>query len=118
MHINLDLKGLRLCLVVFVLSFFYLGYLYSTVPALFTIALSVVIWLLYRPIAAAEFSRKVLVYAVFFITPLLTYTGQIAVLTGFGGEGASLPWVGGVLYCKKEPKITIRLMKSFGPGDT
>ncbi|MEI8400282.1 MAG: MBOAT family O-acyltransferase, partial [Alcaligenaceae bacterium] len=33
-------------------------------------------------------------YAVFFITPFLTYHGQIAVLTGFGGEGASLPWVG------------------------
>lgn len=94
MHIGLDLKGLGLSLLVFVVSFFYLGYLYSGVPALFTIALSVVVWLLYRPIAAADLPRKVLAYGVFFITPWLTYTGQIAVLTGFGGEGASLPWVG------------------------
>ncbi len=94
MHIDLDLKGRGLGLLVFVLSFFYIGYLYSSVPALFTIALSVVVWLLYRPIAAADLPRKVLAYGVFFITPLLTYSGQIAVLTGFGGEGASLPWVG------------------------
>lgn len=94
MHIDLDLKGRGLGLLVFVLSFFYLTYLYSAAPALFTIALSVMVWLLYRPIAAADFPRKVLAYGVFFITPLLTYTGQIAVLTGFGGEGISLPWVG------------------------
>jgi hypothetical protein len=69
-------------------------YLYSAAPALFTIALAVIVWLFYRPIAATEFPRKVLAYCVYFITPLLTLTEQIAVLTGFGGEGASLPWVG------------------------
>ncbi len=67
MHIDSDLKGLRLGLLVFVLSFLYLGYLYSAVPALFTIALSVVVWLLYRPIAAADFPRKFLAYGVFLL---------------------------------------------------
>jgi hypothetical protein len=94
MHIELDLKARGPSILVFVLSFLYLTYLYRAIPALFTIGLSVLIWLLYRPIAAADFPRKVLAYCVFFLTPLLTYTGQIAVLTGFGGEGASLPWVG------------------------
>lgn len=67
MHIDLDLKGRGLGLLVFVLSFFYLGYLYSAVPALFTIASSVVVWLLYRPIAAADLPRKVLAYGVFLL---------------------------------------------------
>jgi len=94
MHIELGLKARGLSILVFVLSFGYLAYLYRAVPALFTIGLSVLIWLFYCAIAAAELPRKALAYGVFFITPLLTYTGQIAVLTGFGGEGASLPWVG------------------------
>jgi len=94
MHIELDLKARGLSILVFVLSFCYLVYLYRALPALFTIALSVFVWLLYYLIAATELPRKALAYSVFFITPFLTYSGQIAVLTGFGGEGASLPWVG------------------------
>lgn len=94
MHLELDLKARGLSLLVFMLSFCYLTYLYRALPALFTIALSVLIWQLYCLIAAAELPRKALAYGVFFITPFLTYSGQIAVLTGFGGEGASLPWVG------------------------
>ena len=94
MHLELDLKARGLSLLVFVLSFFYLTYLYRALPALFTIALSMLIWLLYCLIASAELPRKALAYGVFFITPCLTYSGQIAVLTGFGGEGASLPWMG------------------------
>ena len=94
MPIDLDLRARGLSLLVFVLTFCYLVYLYGAVPALFTIALSVVVWLFYRLIAATELPRKALAYSVFFMTPFLTYTGQIAVLTGFGGEGASLPWVG------------------------
>ncbi len=94
MPIDVDLRARGLSLLVFVLSFCYLVFLYSAVPALFTIALSVVVWLFYRLSAATELPRKALAYSVFFMTPFLTYTGQIAVLTGFGGEGASLPWVG------------------------
>ena len=94
MHIGMDLKARGLSLLVFVLSFCYLAYLYRALPALFTIGLSVFVWLLNRLIVASDLSRQVLAYAVFFITPFLTYNGQIAVLTGFGGEGASLPWVG------------------------
>ena len=94
MHIELNLKGRGLSLLVFALSFCYLAYLYRSLPALFTIALSVCVWLLYCLSATAELPRKALAYSVFFITPCLTYSGQIAVLTGFGGEGASLPWVG------------------------
>jgi len=94
MHIELDLKTRRLSLLVFILSFFYFVYLYRALPALFTLALALFVWLLYRFVAAADLPRKVLAYGVFFITPFLTASGQIAVLTGFGGEGASLPWVG------------------------
>jgi alginate O-acetyltransferase complex protein AlgI len=94
MPIDLALRARGLSVLVFVLSFCYLVYIYNAVPALFTIALSVVVWLFYRLIAATELPRKALAYSVFFMTPFLTYTGQIAVLTGFGGEGASLPWVG------------------------
>lgn len=94
MHIELGLKARGLSILVFVLSFCYLTYLYRAVPALFTIGLSVLIWLFYCAIASSELPRKALAYGVFFITPFLTYSGQIAVLTGFGGEGASLPWVG------------------------
>lgn len=74
MHVDLVLKGCRLRLLVFVLSYCYLVYLYSAAPALFTIALAVIVWLFYRPIAATEFPRKVLAYCVYFITPLLTLT--------------------------------------------
>ncbi|MEI8403307.1 MAG: hypothetical protein WCG12_21090, partial [Alcaligenaceae bacterium] len=60
MHIGLDFKARTLSLLVFVLSFSYLTYLYRALPALFTIALSVLVWLLYRLIAVAELPRKVL----------------------------------------------------------
>jgi alginate O-acetyltransferase complex protein AlgI len=39
-------------------------------------------------------SRKILAYLIFFITPLLTATGQIGALTGFGRSEVSLPWQG------------------------
>jgi hypothetical protein len=61
----MDLKARGLSLLVFVLSFCYLAYLYRALPALFTIALSVFVWLLYRLIVASDFSRQVLAYAVF-----------------------------------------------------
>ena len=54
MHIELDLKARGLSVLVFVLSFCYLTYLYRALPALFTIGLSVLIWILYRAIAAAS----------------------------------------------------------------
>jgi hypothetical protein len=69
MHIELDLKGRGLSLLAFVLSFCCLVYLYSAVPALFTIALSAVIWLLYRPVAETELPRKALAYGVFLLRP-------------------------------------------------
>lgn len=94
MHKGLDLKGRGLSLMAFAVSFCYSAYLYGSVPAVFTVALAIAVWLLYRLISLTEGPRKALAYGVFFITPVLTYSGQIAVLTGFGGEGASLPWVG------------------------
>lgn len=38
--------------------------------------------------------RTLLAYTTFFLTPLLTVTGQIGVLTGFGGSSLALPWLG------------------------
>ena len=48
----------------------------------------------YRLVERRELMRMALAYAIFFVTPLLSLTGQISVLTGFGGSGSSLPWVG------------------------
>jgi hypothetical protein len=39
-------------------------------------------------------ARVGLAYAVFFITPILSLTGQIGVLTGFNGNSSSLNWLG------------------------
>lgn len=75
-------------------SYACLIFFYRAPPALLTVALALAVWALYHLTKNLEAIRKSLTYLVFFLTPLLTFTGQIAVLTGFGGEGASLPWVG------------------------
>ena len=59
-----------------------------------TFAGSVLVLLAYRALETQELLRKTFAYAIFFVTPVLSLTGQISVLTGFGGSGASLPWVG------------------------
>jgi hypothetical protein len=41
-----------------------------------------------------KLARTILAYAVFFITPVLSLTGQIGVLTGFNGNSSSLNWLG------------------------
>ena len=66
MHIELGLRTRGLSLVVFVFSFCYLTAHYRALPALFTVVLSLAIWLLYRLIGPAQLPRKVFAYSVFF----------------------------------------------------
>ncbi|MBY0463483.1 MAG: hypothetical protein K2W33_00920, partial [Burkholderiales bacterium] len=61
---------------------------------LFTFALGVSVCLLFYAVRPSPLMRRVLAYLVFFATPLLTLTGQIGVLTGFGGSSSALPWLG------------------------
>ena len=79
---------------VWIASYACLVFFYRAAPALLTVGLALAVWALYSLTKNLEALQKTLTYLVFFLTPLLTFTGQIAVLTGFGGEGASLPWVG------------------------
>lgn len=61
---------------------------------LFTFILSAGVCVLFYMVRANPLLRRVLAYVVFFATPLLTLTGQIGVLTGFGGTSNALPWLG------------------------
>lgn len=79
---------------IWIASYACLIFFYRAPPALLTVALALAVWAVYSLTKNLEALQKTLTYLVFFLTPLLTFTGQIAVLTGFGGEGASLPWVG------------------------
>ena len=62
--------------------------------SIFTWVLVLFIFFLYQKTQASSFWRKTLAYIAFFLTPLLSMSGQISVLTGFGGTGASAPWLG------------------------
>jgi hypothetical protein len=59
-----------------------------------TLAVAGGIGLLYWLLRRYPKPRTLLAYATFFLTPLLTATGQIGVLTGFGGSSLALPWLG------------------------
>lgn len=61
---------------------------------LYTVGLSLAVALLFTLCRRHNALRLLLAYAVFFTTPLLTLTGQIGVLTGFGGSSNALPWLG------------------------
>ena len=62
--------------------------------SIFTALSSIAIWVLYQLVRKNQFARVGLAYAVFFITPILSLTGQIGVLTGFNGNSSSLNWLG------------------------
>lgn len=62
--------------------------------AIWTITGAFLVIPVYRLIEHRDLLRVTFAYLIFFVTPLLSLTGQISVLTGFGGSGASLPWVG------------------------
>lgn len=64
----------------------------------YTVALGGGVGLLYCALYKWPALRRWLAYAVFFITPVLTFTGHIGVLTGFVAghslRAAALPWLG------------------------
>ncbi len=84
-------------LVLFVLSYGVLLYHYGWQAGILTVGVG-----LLAGFAAIAFRRRdnkaywrgALAYGLFFLTPALTLSGQIGVLTGFGGSSASLPWLG------------------------
>ncbi len=84
---------------VFALSYALLVYLKSWRASLCTLAVGVLVWALYLCVRRRPRLRCGLAWAVFFFTPMLTASGQIGVLTGFGGSSLSLPWLGVSFVC-------------------
>lgn len=80
-----------ICLIGYGLIFFSKGVGFASS---FTLLSSVVIWGLYQLVRKTKWARVGLAYGVFFITPILSLTGQIGVLTGFNGNSSSLNWLG------------------------
>ncbi len=73
----------------------------SVWAGVYTILVGWGVWLLYCAVYTRPVLRQLLAYGVFFLTPILTFTGYIGVLTGFAaghssgaGGKASLPWIG------------------------
>jgi D-alanyl-lipoteichoic acid acyltransferase DltB (MBOAT superfamily) len=62
--------------------------------SIFTALSSILIWGLYLILRKHKIARVILAYGVFSITPILSYTGQIGVLTGFNGNHSSIKWLG------------------------
>lgn len=60
----------------------------------YTLLVGLLVWAIYNCVRKNPRLRTGLAYGVFFLTPLLTLTGNIGVLTGFGGSSLSLPWLG------------------------
>ena len=84
-------------LVLFILSYSVLLYHYGWRAGIFTLGLGLLagfVAIAFRHFGNTAYWRSALAYGLFFITPALTLTGQIGVLTGFGGSSASLPWLG------------------------
>jgi alginate O-acetyltransferase complex protein AlgI len=84
---------------VFALSYALLIYFKGWHASLYTLAVGVLVWVLYLCLHRHPRLRCGLAYMVFFFTPLLTASGQIGVLTGFGGSNVSLPWLGVSFVC-------------------
>lgn len=83
-----------LSLLLLIVSYAWLFYDKGITTSCLTWLLALVVFYLYQKTALFSVCRKTLAYLVFFITPVLSMTGQISVLTGFGGTGASTPWLG------------------------
>lgn len=75
-----------------VTSWAVLLYSHGRFAAGLTLGLAALAWLACR--WRSRGWRQLSGYALFFLTPLLTWNGQISVLTGFGGSSTSLPWLG------------------------
>ena len=82
--------------LVFAASLAILQYHHGWYGASLTLALAALAWLICALLTRWHMHgwRKLFGYALFFLTPLLTWNGQISVLTGFGGSSVSLPWLG------------------------
>ncbi len=89
-------KLLRLApqMLIFVLAWGFLLHINRWPAGLATLLVAIGIGGLYWLVQGHTRLRTLLAYTTFFLTPLLTVTGQIGVLTGFGGSSLSLPWLG------------------------
>ena len=84
-------------LVLFIISYGLLLYHYGWQAGIFTLGVGLVagvVAIAFRLSRNTAHWRSALAYGLFFLTPALTLSGQIGVLTGFGGSSASLPWLG------------------------
>ncbi|MEI7457011.1 MAG: MBOAT family O-acyltransferase [Nitrosomonadales bacterium] len=80
--------------IFFSLSYGVVIYLKGWDIGIYTLMLGLAVWIVATLFDWSLKSRKILAYLIFFITPLLTVTGQIGALTGFGREEVLLPWQG------------------------
>jgi alginate O-acetyltransferase complex protein AlgI len=87
-----------LAILIFILAYgivlFRNNWNYSLYAGGYTLLLSLGIWLIYRLIYTKSTLRKILAYFAFFVTPTLTFTGAIGVLTGFDRSSGSMTWLG------------------------
>ena len=86
----------RAC-ALFILSYGFLLQHYGWRAGIFTLGAGILVGsvaLLFKRQDCALHWRSMLAYGIFLLTPALTWSGQIGVLTGFGGSSASLPWLG------------------------
>jgi alginate O-acetyltransferase complex protein AlgI len=63
---------------------------YSLYAGGYTLVLSLGVWIIYQLIHTKVGLRKTLAYLTFFVTSLLTITGNIGVLTGFNRSEGSM----------------------------
>jgi hypothetical protein len=91
LHSQNLLGPILIYLIGYGLIFFSKGF---SAASIYTILSSVIIWGIYQLVRQHRFARVGLAYSVFFITPILSLTGQIGVLTGFNGNSSSLNWLG------------------------
>jgi len=91
LHSQNLLGPILIYLIGYGLIFFSKGF---SAASIYTILSSVFIWGIYQLVRQHRFARVGLAYSVFFITPILSLTGQIGVLTGFNGNSSSLNWLG------------------------
>jgi hypothetical protein len=76
------------------LYFNHVNYVSAFNTGVYTLLIGLLVWALHKCVRNNPRLCAGLAYGVFFLTPLLTLTGNIGVLTGFGGSSLSLPWLG------------------------